>query len=329
MKIMKKSTQQFILVAGIVSIFACVVYNFLENVGMITGIGFVTAFAIIGSVGLKAEDLAAVLSTAKRWHGNMSDKLANIDALTNLLKANLDAWDVPTDMMSLLNICRNRLQTLVSFCKTTASSTNDRIDRDSLFKSTIEYCLHDVKFWALGLLHAGKITLDDYHKMGFLVPGETGGTHKRAEETDAKAEVKVRILGPDRIEVIVDQAAEENAAQVKHGKPEGVRYVQIVLYNTETGEEIHEEKGTHLRKKVDIPAQYHGKQLGIKAAFLMHVDDKPNFGDGAIFSMPLTTQDLIAAFEHQHSIDMEARSKAVEIHKQEIAQVEEELQAKQ
>jgi hypothetical protein len=202
---MEKLTQQSLVVAGIVSIFSCLVYNFLENMGPLTGMGFVTAFAIIGSVGLKAEDLAA----------------------------------------------------------------------------------------------------------------------------DAKTEVKVRILGPNQIEVIVDQAAEKNAAKIKHGKPHGVHYVQVALYSTEIGEEIYNEKSTQLRKKIDIPAQYHGKQVGIKAAFLVHVEDKPNFGDGAIFSMPLTTQDLIEAFEHQHKIDREARSKAVEIHKQEIAQVEEELKSKQ
>jgi hypothetical protein len=326
---MKKLTGQFILVAGSLFVFACLLYNFLENVGPLTGVGFVTAFAIIGSVGLKADDMAAILAAAKRWHGDMTARFANIDGLTNLLKSKLDAWDVPTNMMTFLNTNRNRLQILIPFCNTTASSTNDRIDRDSLFKSTIEYCLHDVKFWAFGLLHAGVITLDDFHKMGFLVPGETAGHHTRAEATDAKAEVKVRILGPDQIEVVVDQAAEENAAKVKHGKPRGVNYIQVVVYTTDTGEEIHDEKSTHLRKKVNIPAQYHGKQLGIKAAFLMHVEDKPNFGDGALFSMPLTTQDLIAAFEEQHRIDMEARSKAVEIHKQEIAQVEEELKAQQ
>jgi hypothetical protein len=324
---MKKLTGRFILVAGIVFVFACLVYNFFENAGPVTGIGFVTAFAIIGSVGLKAEELVAIIAAAKRWHGNMADRMASIDALTNLLKANLDAWGVPTDMMSLLNTARNRLQTLIFFCDTTASSTNDRIDRDSLFKSTIEYCLHDVKFWALGLLHAGKITLDDFHKMGFLVPGETAGTHKRAEATDAKAEVKVKILGPNQIETIVDQAAEENAAQVRHAKPKGVHFVQVALYSAETGKEFYNEKGTHLRTKITIPDEYRGKQIGVKAAFLVHVEDKPNFGDGAIFSMPLTTQDLIASFEDQHRIDTEARAKALEIHKQEIAQVEEELKA--
>jgi hypothetical protein len=129
--------------------------------------------------------------------------------------------------------------------------------------------------------------------------------------------------------VVVDQAAEKNAAKVKHGKPHGVHYVQVALYSTETGEEFYNEKGTHLRTKISIPNEYRGKQIGIKAAFLVHVDDKSNFGDGALFSMPLTTQDLIEAFEHQHKIDMEARSKAVEIHKQEIAQVEEELKEQQ
>jgi hypothetical protein len=232
-------------------------------------------------------------------------------------------------MMSFLNNNRNQLQTLIAFCRTKASSTNDRIDRDSLFKSTIEYCLHDVKFWAFGLLHAGTITLDDFHKMGFLIPGETSGNHERKGATKAKAEVKVRILGPDQIEVVVDQAAENNAAKVKHGKPHGVKYVEVTLYATDTGEEIYNEKSTQLRRKIDIPSQYHGKQLGIKAAFLVHVEDKPNFGDGALFSMPLTTQDLIEAFEHQHQIDMEARAQALEIHKQEIAQVEEELKAQQ
>jgi hypothetical protein len=326
---MKKLTSQFLVVAGVVSFFACMFYNFFANAGIVTGMGFVSAFAIIGSVGLKAEELASIIAAAKRWHGTIDDRMANIDELTNLLKSHADAWDIPTAIITFLSGKRNQLQTLVTFCRTRASSPNDKIDRDSLFKVTIEYCLHDVKFWALGLLHAGTITLDDYHKMGFLIPGETGGNHDRVEATDAKAEVKVRILGADQIEVIVDQAAEKNAAKVKHGKPHGVHYVQVALFTTDTGEEIYNEKSTRLRRKIDIPSQYHGKQLGVKAAFLVHVEDKSNFGDGAIFSMPLTTQDLVAAFEKQHEVDMEARSKALDIHKQEIAQVEEEMNAKQ
>jgi hypothetical protein len=51
---------------------------------------------------------------------------------------------------------------------------------------------------------------------------------------------------------------------------------------------------TRLHNDIDMPAGSRGKQFIIKAAFLRHISDKPRFGSEPTFSMPLTTEDLVA-----------------------------------
>jgi hypothetical protein len=63
------------------------------------------------------------------------------------------------------------------------------------------------------------MTADEFHLLGFLLRGEAGGHHQRTEPTDAKAEVKVKVIGDEYIWVVIDQSADENAGPVKHGWP--------------------------------------------------------------------------------------------------------------
>ncbi|MDR2385106.1 MAG: hypothetical protein LBD80_05515, partial [Tannerella sp.] len=50
-----------------------------------------------------------------------------------------------------------------------------------------------VKIWAYGMYNNNPttFTIDDLHSLGFLLPGETSGGHRRTEATRAVAEVKV------------------------------------------------------------------------------------------------------------------------------------------
>jgi hypothetical protein len=223
---------------------------------------------------------------------------------------------------------RDRLQMLVNKCNSSSGSSIDRIDRDALLHQVIGYCLHTVKFWALGQLSAGVLSAADIHKLGFLVPGESGKYRGRSVVTDALAEIKIHVLSGDKIKVVIDQAAKENAAKVHHGWPEGVRHALIVLTAAEENREVYRTITTRLHTDIVMPEGCHGKQFGAKVSFLKHVNDTPTFSDGATFSMPLTTDDLFAALERQHQEDSAERARAAELHRLEIERLEAELRAK-
>jgi hypothetical protein len=80
---------------------------------------------------------------------------------------------------------------------------------------------------------------------------------------------------------------------VAHGWPHGVHYALISIVSTETHEEIYHSLTTNLHNDIELPKGSHGKQFTIKVSFLMHINDSPTFNDGAIFSMPRTTDDLL------------------------------------
>jgi hypothetical protein len=192
-------------------------------------------------------------------------------------------------------------------------------------KSTVGLCLLRVKIWAYAAYAAGELTADEVHLLGFLLPGETGGHHARAEATDVVAEVKVTVINADFIRVVIDQSAGENAAQVAHGWPAGVRNAMIVITAADGKTEVYRQLTTRLHNDIRMPEGSHGKQFIIKAAFLKHVNDEPRFGNEPTFSMPLTTEDLVAALDKQHHEEFEAQSQEVERQRQEIARLKAEL----
>jgi hypothetical protein len=288
------------------------------------GVVFALAFGAVAYGAISEGALVGI----RRWHGSIDEQFANIDNLVNLVNEHQPQWMMPPDLLMQLTDSHNQLQTLINKCRTNAASTADRTLRNSLLKSTVGLCLLQVKIWAYGQFTAGILTADDVHLLGFLLPGESGGRHERTEATDVTAEVKVRIINEDNIRVVIDQSAGENAAQVAHGWPSGVRNAIIVVTAADGKTEVLRQPTTRLHNDVRMPDGSHGKQFIIKASFLKHVDDAPRFGNEPTFSMPLTTEDLAAALDRQHHEDFEAQIQEVERQRQEIERLHAELEGK-
>ena len=279
------------------------------------GSGVTFAFAL--AAGVIAE---GVLAATRRWHGGIDDQFSNIDNMVGILQAHPE-WGIAPDLMGQLTNNRDRLQALINKCRTSAASAIDRTERNTLLKLTVGLCLVQVRLWAYGQYAAGAMTADDIHLLGFLLPGEAAGHHGRTEATDITAEVKVRIVNEDFIRVVVDQSAGENAAQVVHGWPQGIRNALIVITAADGKTEVYRHLTTHLHNDIRMPAGSHGKQFIIKASFLRHVDDEPRFGNEPTFSMPLTTEDLAATLDRQHHEEYEAQLREVERLRQESEQL--------
>jgi hypothetical protein len=265
----------------------------------------------------------AVLAAARRWHGGIADRFANVKNVVDTLDSHELSWSVPAATLSYLNTNRTALQALVDKCDTNDASSNDRAHRDALLGEMVYYCLHDVYYWCIGALSAGKLTVKDIHDLGFLLRGETGGHHSRAEATNAKVEVKVRIVGDCYIRVVVDQAADENAGPVKKAWPKGVHHAIIVILTADGRKEVKREILTRVHNDIRMPEDSRGKLFIIKAAFLRHVNDDPRFNSNEpAFSIPLTTEDLAATLESQRQEEAKERALSAELHRREVEAVE-------
>jgi hypothetical protein len=234
---------------------------------------------------------AEILTAIRRWHGTIDDQAGNIDNLVVTIQAH-SSWGKPAQFSKIV-ANRTQLLALILKCRSAQGSAADRGQRDLLLKTTVDLCLTQVKAWAYMQYYNNVITLNDLHTLGFLLPGEAGGRHERAEAVNVLAEVKVSIISADIIRVVIDQAADENAALVAHGWPHGVRQALIVITAADGVTEVLRLLTTHLHNDIRMPDGSHGKQFIIKASFLRHIDDEPRFGPAPTFSMPLTTEDLV------------------------------------
>jgi hypothetical protein len=257
------------------------------------GSGLTLAFAL----GFASRDPIpeGIYANIRRWRGGISDRMANIGNLLAAIEAHQPAWTIPAELLETLAANYNRLQTLVSRCRTSASSTDDRADRNLLLASTVNLCRRQIKIWAHAACAEGLLSAADVRSLGFLMPGDVGGHRQRAEPTRAVAEVKVKIISSSTILVVIDQSSGESAVRLAHNWPHGVRNALIVITADDGVTEIHRQLTTRIRTLVRMPDGSHGKQFLIKAAFLRHVDDVPNFGNQPTFSIPLMTEDLIIA----------------------------------
>jgi hypothetical protein len=281
------------------------------------------AFAIVLSPYGHLTD--AILAGVRKWHKGINDRFDNIDSLVQTIRERQTVWAMPADMLTDLINHRNELQVLINKCRSNGASALDRAYRNSLLDATVAYCLLDVKTWAYGKYSDGVMTVDDIHSLAFLMPGENGGNHKRAEATDVIAEVKVRIVSESIIKVVVDQSAGENAGPVRHGWPAGVKQALIVISSVDTQTEALRLMTDHVHTDIEMPAGSRGKQFVIKASFLRHVGDTPRFGSEPTFSMPLTTEDLAGIHDTQSHEEHEARMSELQRHRQEIERIEAEL----
>jgi hypothetical protein len=320
----------------VVSNFLPAMMNFSSAiVNFAAGVGFSIAFAIPIVPGSTDDISPELLANMKRWHGGITDRYENVSNVADTLKIHGDDWDVPTAMNTGMNSNKNQIQSLIDLSDSGRGSAVDRTARNALLRSTVHYCLHDVKTWAWEQYRLGVLTATDVHSLAFLLPGEIGGTHVKGVATNVLPSVKVRVINASRVRVVIDQAVDENAAQVAHGWPEGVRFALISMTSVETGEEIFHQLTTRLHNNIEMPQDSHGKQFAVQAAFLAHVNDTPAFNDGATFSMPVTTRDLIDSIHAQHEEDVEAHRREneanrseIEAQKQEIERLRAELSAK-
>jgi hypothetical protein len=276
------------------------------------GPGICIAFAIPIIPGSLDDVSPELLSHMKRWHGGITERYENISNAADLLKIHGDDWDVPTAMNTGMNNNKNQIKSLIDLSDSSRGASIDRTQRNELIRSTVYYCLHDVKTWAQEQYRLGVMTATDVHALGFLLPGERGGNRDRAEITHILPAVKVKVINADWVRVVIDQAVDENAAQVVHGWPAGVRYTLIEIISTETNVEICHTLSMRLHNDIELPKDSHGKQFVVRAAFLVHPDDAPTFNEGATFSMPLTTRDLIDSIKNYHSEELDAKQQEIE-----------------
>ena len=237
----------------------------------------------------------SILSGVRRWHGGIGDQFSAIDNMVSTLERHQPEWALPPELLAQLVDKRNRLQELILKCRSPSGSTTDREARNSLLREMLDICLLKIKLWALGQFAVGVIALEDVHLLGFLLPGESGGYHRRKGATRALAEATVKIVNTDFVRVVISHSAGENAAQVAHGWPAGVRQALIVIVAADGTTEVYRRQTTRLYNSIRLPDGSHGKQFIVKAAFLRHVGDEPLFGPEQTFSMPLATTDLVAA----------------------------------
>jgi hypothetical protein len=318
---MKHSNWILIIVAGV--LFGL---SILFSVGIID---WETFYVIGGSLSLAMamgvvtyNDIPAeVIAHIRYWHGNMTQQFGNVNNLVNTLVNKETAWSVPQAMLKTLTDERDQLATLIALCSSVNGSSASRASRNSMLKNAVGLCLTEVKTWAHTQFYYNVLTADDVHLLGFFVPGETGGHHDRKDPTNALAEVKVRVVNTEFINVVIDQASNENSALVVSGWPKGVHQALIVILDADGKNEVYRKETTRLHNEIKMPEGSKGKMFIIKAAFLRHIDDEPKFGAEPTFFMPLTTEDLAAEIDRQHHEDFEARLSAIEQHRLEVEQV--------
>jgi hypothetical protein len=306
------------LAAGLIADLA----NLFQHAFPDSGSPLTLAFAVTVTYGSIPE---ALIAANRRWHGGIDDQFSNISNLYQTLQTHEKDWEVPSDMMTELATDRSEINRLIEQCRSNYASPADRAHRNAILKSTVGYCLLQVKIWSYAQFTSGNITAEDVHLLGFFLPGETGGNRERTEATDVVAQVKVKIITADIARVIIDQSATDNAAQVMHGWPFGVKHALIVITAADGKTEVVRLFTTKLHNDIKMPEGSHGCQFLIKASFLKHLDDEPRFGNQPTFSMPLTTEDLVATVDHQHHADFEETIREIERHRLEIEQLQQQL----
>jgi hypothetical protein len=294
--------------------------SFLSDEGIRLAVdgGVMCAFAL-GAV-TTGNITKGVRAGVRRWNGSISNRQGNIYNLVKVIQEHQPQWPISADLLKQLVDNHIQLEKLISRCRTTEASKMDRQLRDVLLRSTVDLCRIHVKAWAYGLFSSGVMKAEDVYRLGFLLPGDIGGRHQRSEAIDIRPEVMVRVINADFIRVVITRAADKNAAQAARGWPHGVRNAVIVIVAADGKTEVSRHHTTRMYNNIQMPEGSHGKQFIIKASFLKHVDDEPRFGSEPTFSMPLTTEDLLA-----NSTKQEEQQREIERLQHEIERLSREL----
>jgi hypothetical protein len=284
--------------------------------------GYILAFALVGPP--EGHINEALLSYIKQWHGSIHQQFLHIENIILAIKTHPD-WPYPAEVFAQLLLYYNELKELIPRCEGIDSSPRDRDRRDLLLEKAVSLCLLHVKIWSFGMFSAGTFSEDQVHALGFLVPGEQSRHHDLSGPINMTPEVKVKVQSAEVIRVVADQSAGENAADVVHGWPRGVKHVLIIILSAEDNKEIYRSITSKMHNDIVMPEGSRGKQFTVKAAFLKHTDDVPRFGNEPLFSMPLTTEDLVARQHQQVLDDLDEQLLHVRRHREEIERLEEEM----
>jgi hypothetical protein len=267
-----------------------------------------------------------VLSVIRQWHGSIDQQMSNISNVLERLKAHAVDWKVPEEFLDQLTENYQKLVGLVDTCSKSSGSSADRTMRNSLLKSTVGFCLTQIKSWVIAQYYGGMLTLDDVHLLGFFLPSEYSGHRDRKDPTKATVAIKVYVTQMDTICVVIDHAYKATAGLVMHGWPRGVRNAVIIVYSVDGETELYHKLTTRLHTYITLPKEVRGKQVTISAAFLQHVDDTPRFGEiQPVVTMPLNVNDLVKKLERQHDEEHEARMLEVDRHREEVERIQAQL----
>jgi hypothetical protein len=285
----------------------------LFNDGHLLVAGSGTVLAMPFATPVVGNTAEVYINRLKMWHGSIADQMSNINMLYNTLSVDpKSSWDIPTGLVPELKSHITTLDALIKLCDTPDGTAKDRADRNTELATTVHLCITTIKYWAFHEYSLGHMTADDIHRMGFVLPGERSGHQSRAAATVAKAEVKAHPISADDVRVVVDQAAEENAGQVEHGWPHGIRLALIVILDKEGTTEIHREVTTRLHNIIRMPEGSRGQMFFVKAAFLKHPNDVPKFSYETSFTMPYLTDDIAKLIKQQQEADLEEHRLEVE-----------------
>jgi hypothetical protein len=186
--------------------------------------------------------------------------------------------------------------------------------RKKKFKEMLMYVLGEVRAWAISATAVTKkMSLEDLNDLGFALPGQFGGHHDRKAPYDGIAEVNAKVDAMDSILITVDNAENKLGNRTKGSKPENIR---IVLYTVadENGEPIEHIINTHSQIQVKVDSKYRGHILFVRAAFLAHPNDLPNFNEPVIVSMPRDVQDNVTISKSELAAkDAELAKQAAEL----------------
>jgi hypothetical protein len=270
-----------------------------------------------------------ILATIRQWHGSISQKQNNITILLLILKEQKEAWNVPEEFITKLDDYSTQLDQVIAKCHSVEASSADRGRRNELLAMAVKMCTTLIKSWAHHQHFSGVLSAHEVHMLGFFVPGETSGYRARKIPTHATAEVKVDVTHLDNICVVLDHAADSNAARTKGAWPKGVHNAVIVILTADGSTEVHRQMTTRVHTHIELPKSTRGHQLIAKAAFLQHVDDVPRFSKiEPMFSMPLSVEDLAATLDDQYQQERDERARELERYEKEINRLRAELEAR-
>jgi hypothetical protein len=285
---------------------------FLTNGGALLAAGGALLSPASALVGEPAKMQESFRAAARRWHGNIGERFANIDHLVRVAEEHQKEWKMPDDLFDTLIDLRDQLEIIVPHCLSGDVRPTDRAERDRLLANGVYLCRNPVKEWAYGKLADGTMTVDDIHSLCLFAPGDIGGHRTRTSETNELAKLAVQVIGSDMVRIVFTHSAGKNAVGATHGWPTGVRYALIVIRAVADRSEVIRRITTRRYNTIAMPQGSHGKHFLVQVALLKHVEDTPRFGPQQTFTLPLSTEEIFQSRVEKESNEMEEMRRKME-----------------